>query len=165
VIVEGNGVTDDKVVSAVLPASDRVQAIDYLQVDPVPRAVRDARRFVRSHAPKLPPETTETLLLLASELVTNAVLHARTPISVGVVVAEQSVVVTVHDLDLALPSQDPYANREGGWGLKIVQSLAHSWAMSSHAEGGKTAWFRLLRQPPPRVPDAAAARDNGEGRD
>ena len=149
----------------VLPLGDRVQAEHHLHVDPLPRVVGEARRFVRSHAPDLPAETEDALLLLTSELVTNAVLHARTVIDVGITITDASVVVTVHDLDLALPEQDPYLHREGGWGLGLVASLAQSAALTPDPEGGKTAWFRLLRGQSPVVADAAAARENAVERD
>ena len=84
-------------------------------------------------------------MLLTSELVTNAVLHARTAIELGITIADDSVVVTVHDLDLARPEQDPYAAREGGWGLGLVSALAEDSAMDTDPAGGKTAWFRLPR--------------------
>ncbi|MDP9408526.1 MAG: ATP-binding protein [Actinomycetota bacterium] len=149
----------------VLPPDDPVQASHHLHVDPVPRVVSEARRFVRAHAPELPPETVEVLLLLTSELVSNAVLHARTEIEVGLTVTQASVVVTVHDLDLAMPEQDPYLHREGGWGLGLVRALADSASMTRDPAGGKTAWFRLLRGPSPTVADDAAARPDAAVRD
>jgi two-component sensor histidine kinase len=138
---------------------DQLQTVDRLQIPPEPAAVRTARQFVLEHAPALPAETADTLLLLTSELVTNAVLHARTRIDVELLVAQEHVAVTVHDLDLAMPNQDPYAQREGGWGLGLVSSLAERSSMYVHPEGGKTAWFRLQRGPAPTVADDAAARD------
>jgi two-component sensor histidine kinase len=124
--------------------------------------VSDARRFVLEHAPDLPPETEDSLLLLTSELVTNAVLHARTEIELGITIADDSIVVTVHDLDLARPEQDPYASREGGWGLGLVSALAEVSAMQTDPEGGKVAWFRLGRTgSSSHVPDGAAARSTG----
>lgn len=66
-------------------------------------------------------------MLLTSELVTNAVLHAPcTPLEVGITLAAESVLVTVHDLDLARPEQQPYYHREGGWGLGLVDALART---------------------------------------
>jgi two-component sensor histidine kinase len=154
----------DKLVERLLPPSDHVQETVSLRIEPVPRAVGDARRFVAAHAPELPPETRDSLLLLTSELVTNAVLHARTEIEVGVVVADESVMVLVHDRDLTMPNQDPYASREGGWGLGLVKALSQDAALCRHPEGGKTAWFRLSRRyGAPSIADGAAAR--AEGRD
>ena len=116
-------------------------------------------------APELPPETQDSLVLLTSELVSNAVLHARTPIVLGIVISESCVLVTVHDLDLALPEQHPYAQREGGWGLGLVGALAEQTSIDPSPDGGKTAWFRLRRGPAPTVPDNAAARpEHQEGK-
>ena len=113
------------------------------------------------HAPDLPQETQDSLVLLTSELVTNAVLHARTEIELGITVGDDSIVVTVHDLDLARPEQDPYASREGGWGLGLVSALAEVSAMQTDPEGGKVAWFRLGRTGSQHVADGAAARSTG----
>lgn len=148
-----------------LPAGDLEQERHHLQLDPVPRAAALARRFVRSHAPGLPEETAESLELMTSELVTNAVLHARTPLQVEVLLASRSVVVGVHDLDLVTPLQNPYADREGGWGLSLVDVLAQSWAVARHPGGGKTVWFRLLRGQAHAVAAGAAARTDADRRD
>ena len=128
-----------------LPPGHRVQYSEHLHLDPVPRQVGAARAFVREHAPPLPDDTYDVLLLLTSELVTNAVLHARTAIEVGITVADRSVLVTVHDEDLARPEQRPYDDREGGWGLGLVASLAEEADMLVHPDDGKTAWFRVPR--------------------
>lgn len=137
-----------------------------LGLEPVARAAGLARRFVRDHAPELPEETADSLLLLTSELVSNAVVHARTAIDLTFVVTEEAVIVAVHDLDLAGPLQDPYAaHREGGWGLELVSVLAEAWAMHPHREGGKTVWFRLARGAAPTVLDGAAARTDSGRRD
>ena len=136
------------------------EARHFLRLAPVPASTSAARRFVREHAPPLPEETGESLVLLTSELVTNAVLHARTTIEVGLVVGHLSLAVGVHDEDLLTDLQDPYADREGGWGLGLVEALADAWASTPHPEGGKTVWFRLLRGDAPVVPDGAAARDD-----
>jgi len=142
----------------VLPSSDPVVSLHRLPLEPLPRSVGEARRFVASHAPTLPGDTEDALLLMTSELVTNAVLHARTDVDVSVVVAEQSVVVMVHDEDLVLPGNSAYPQREGGWGLGLVSALAESSAMTSHPGDGKTAWFRVLRGPVRTVADNAARR-------
>ena len=150
-----------RVLPGVLPAGDHVRESHHLHLDPLPRLVSEARRFVAAHAPDLSGETHDALVLLTSELVTNAVLHARTPLELGITIADDSIVVTVHDLDLARPEQDPYAHREGGWGLGLVHALADGAAMDTHPEGGKTAWFRLPRTGTREVGDDAAERSGG----
>ena len=141
-----------------LPAGEHVRESHHLHLDPLPRLVSDARRFVLQHAPDLPPDTQDSLVLLTSELVTNAVLHARSAIELGITVADRSVVVTVHDEDLTRPEQQPYDGREGGWGLALVRELAAAWALEVHLGDGKTAWFRLPRQGGPAARPGAAAR-------
>lgn len=137
--------TCERVLRAALAPDDAVQSVHHLQIDPLPRLVSSARDFVREHAPPLPDDTEDVLLLLTSELVTNAVLHARSAIQLGLAVADRSVVVTVHDEDLPRPEQRPYDGREGGWGLGLVRELAVESALEVHAGDGKTAWFRLPR--------------------
>lgn len=147
-----------RVLAEALAPGDTVLASHHLHLDPLPRLVSSARSFVRDHAPPLPDDTAEALVLLTSELVTNAVLHARTAIEVGITVAAQSVVVTVHDEDLARPEQQPYPRREGGWGLGLVRELAQASDMSLHPGDGKTAWFRLSRAGSAAPRPGAAAR-------
>jgi anti-sigma regulatory factor (Ser/Thr protein kinase) len=141
-----------------LPADERIVDSRYLTLEPAPRLVRTARDFVRDSLPPLPEDVLDVVLLLTSELVTNAVIHARTTLEVGVLVSERSVVVTVHDLDLSRPEQHPYTDREGGWGLALVGALAEDHAVAPAAEGGKTAWFRVAQGAGADVADDAAAR-------
>jgi anti-sigma regulatory factor (Ser/Thr protein kinase) len=141
-----------------LPDGETVVDSSLLTLEPAPRLVRTAREFVRASLPPLPDDVLDVVLLLTSELVTNAVIHARTTLEVGVVVGERSVVVTVHDLDLSRPEQHPYSDREGGWGLALVGALAEDHAIAAAPEGGKTAWFRVARSTGAQVADDAAAR-------
>ena len=159
----GVRVSCQRLLPDVLPPGDQVQSTHHLHLDPLPRLVAEARHFVREHAPELPEETRDALVLLTSELVTNAILHARTPLELGITVAEESVLVTVHDLDLARSEQTPYSAREGGWGLGLVQSLADASELVADPDGGKTAWFRLSRGAARSVADGAAARSSSAG--
>ena len=152
-----------RVLPDALPPTAHVEATYHLHLDPLPRLVGDARRFVLSHAPALPADTQDALVLLTSELVTNAVLHARTPIELGLTIADDTVLVTVHDLDLTRPEQTPYTGREGGWGLGLVGALATASSLDTHPEGGKTAWFTLARSGGHAVADDAAERDEAGG--
>ena len=155
----------ERVVSHALRPGSRIEGVFHVHLDPAPRLVGRARSFVSEHAPPLPADTREAMLLLTSELVTNAVLHARTPLEVGMTIADDAILVTVHDLDLTRPEQRPYEAREGGWGLGLVAALAEESAVEPHAEGGKTAWFRLPRGAVAGVRDDAAARaEDREGR-
>jgi anti-sigma regulatory factor (Ser/Thr protein kinase) len=82
--------------------------------------------------------------LLTSELVTNAVLHARGDVvTVTVAVAEGVAEIGVSDRSSDLPEQRSRTWRaEGGRGLRLVDLVALEWGVVSVA-GGKQVWFRL----------------------
>ena len=145
----------------VLPPGDVVESTHHVHLQPLPRQVGVARAFVREHAPPLSQDTREVLVLLTSELVTNAVVHARTEIELGITVAHRSVLVTVHDEDLARREQRPYEPREGGWGLGLVGALASRSSMTHLPGDGKCAWFVLPRHEE-LAADAGAATRPGE---
>ena len=86
----------------------------------------------------------DTAALLTSELVTNAVLHARQPPSLGVAVRDGQLVVDVADPDPASP-QVTWAGAHGehGRGLAIVDALADEWGVRETPGGGKAVWFAL----------------------
>lgn len=141
-----------------LGADDEVQSVHHLHLEPLPRLIGDARTFVSEHAPPLGRETRDALLLLTSELVTNAVIHARTELVVGVTTTARHVLVTVHDLELrsatkrlpeACADSAPGEAREGGRGLGLVEALAVRSDVVPHPRGGKTAWFLLDRDVEP----------------
>jgi hypothetical protein len=74
-------------------------------LDPDPVAAREARDFVTATCRdwKL-VEDIDTVSLLTSELVTNGVLHARTPLEVGLTTEGGGVRVDVHDNDPRPPT-------------------------------------------------------------
>jgi two-component sensor histidine kinase len=133
-----------EVVDEALPAGAHVVSAEHLHLAPDPRSASMARRFVAGQLPDLDPDKEHTLLLLTSELVTNAVIHARTEVEVGVTVTVEDVLVTVHDLDLGRREQ-PGQERDGGRGLYLVEALACAADQIRHNGGGKTSWFRLCR--------------------
>lgn len=120
----------------------------HIDVDPVPASVGIARQFVRDASAGVGDELADVLVLLTSELVTNAVLHARTPVQVGVVVDDEHVLVAVSDrvrLPAALVPRAYSHERLGGRGLAIVADASDEWGTTFHS-GGKSVWFRLARQ-------------------
>lgn len=132
-----------RIVPDALPYGETVERSAHLELVPDPRVVAQARRFVVEHAPPLSQETLGVLVLLVSELVTNAVIHAGTALEVAMVVASGHVLVSVSD-----EGGDPepqQRDREGGRGLHLVRTLADRADLRVHSTGGKTAWFRLER--------------------
>ena len=82
----------------------------------------------------------EQAVLLTSELATNAVVHARTPFRVTVML-DGDLTVEVSDGSGVLPQVEPVAvDGESGRGLLLVSRLADRWG-SRLEERGKTVWF------------------------
>ena len=89
------------------------------------------------------PELLDRVLLCASELVTNAVEHARTWSDVRLAVADERVRIEVDDLSEQLPAvrhPDPMSVR--GRGMLIVDTCSDRWGVERHP-GGKTVWCEL----------------------
>ncbi|WP_086824839.1 ATP-binding protein [Streptomyces sp. NRRL B-24572] len=93
------------------------------------------------------PELTTSAELIVSELVTNAVLHARTcGSSVRAVVTrvqDDRVQVAVTDLDQRPPVLvQAGPDEEGGRGLALVAALSECWGCE-HRHWGKRVWAEL----------------------
>ncbi|WP_186816477.1 ATP-binding protein [Cellulomonas aerilata] len=84
------------------------------------------------------------LKLLASELVTNAVLHgpANGPLTVRVSTSDGQLRVEVDDEGLDPPQlRDPTATEMGGRGMILLARFSTRWSWDRRASGGKTVWF------------------------
>ena len=95
-------------------------------------------------------ELADTVALLTTELVTNAVLHGRAArgreIGVRYVLAQGVVRVEVSDACDALPVRgaSDAVDAECGRGLLLVDALADAWGVEARVHGiGKTVWFEL----------------------
>ncbi|MYW14443.1 PAS domain S-box protein, partial [Streptomyces sp. SID2955] len=116
---------------------------------PETRSAPLARRFVRSALRGVAPEVVDTAELLTSELVTNAVLHARTEVEVRIWSHEGQVRVRVGDgrPDRPLVPREPRPYAGTGRGLAVVEELASSHG-AHVGEGRKTVWFELWPKAP-----------------
>ena len=111
-----------------------------------PRSAAVARRFVQAtlHAWEW-PGADDVVSLLVSELVTNALLHARTDVRVHVTQKGTRMRVAVTDHAVRQPThRDHTAGSTTGRGLELVDALAAEWGVDS-VRGGKTVWFELER--------------------
>lgn len=81
---------------------------------------------------------SESVLLVANELVANAVDHAHTDFELAVSFDGTAVLVEVHDLSMLEPCLQPInPTAARGRGLQMVNALAKSWSCIREA-GGKT---------------------------
>lgn len=104
---------------------------------------RQARRFLDGVLERWHCEPAiATVQTLLSELVTNAVVHARSKPEVSVLMLGDRIRVEVADASSDLPMPVPLGGLEpGGRGLAIVAAEASRWGVRSHPAGGKTVWF------------------------
>jgi anti-sigma regulatory factor (Ser/Thr protein kinase) len=104
---------------------------------------RRARQFVqRTLADRAVPSRPDVMLMV-SELVTNAVVHAVEPIEVAVDVNDESIRIEVRDGSHDPPRlRHPAPGDGGGRGLLLVNQLARSWG-SDDLPSGKLVWFEV----------------------
>ena len=109
---------------------------------PDPRSVRDARHAVSVALQEwgVDPAIVERVALIVTELVTNAVLHAATPVGVAVQWDGSAARLEVVDGSPAHPA--PIAQHDEavtGRGLSLVDALADAWGATPEPHG-KTVW-------------------------
>ena len=114
-----------------------------------PQAPALARRHLQRVGRDWPDDVLEMVLLLASEVVTNAVRYGSDPILLTVRAIGPRVRVEVADANPAPPTPRPSSPdgwREGGRGLHILDVFATEWGSSARTDPpGKTVWFELDR--------------------
>lgn len=132
-----------------------------------PLSVPQARRFVRDVLRRWDLGAYEEAgSLLVSELVTNAVLHARSEVSVEVAEIAEGVLLGVSDGSPSLPVLRRHGREAGtGRGLWLLDQYSRRAGVDVRQPGsGKQVWAVLC--PEVRAPDAALAGwlDQVEGR-
>ncbi|KUM83376.1 MULTISPECIES: ATP-binding protein [Streptomyces] len=130
-----------------------------LEIRPDPAEVGRARRWARSRLAGsgigIDEPLAETLILLVSELVTNAVVHTGRPAVLrlslpGVEVESATVRLEVADRSGRAPvPRCVDGDATGGRGLALVDGLADRWGWSPEG-AGKSIWCELDRCERPR---------------
>ncbi|MFI9274818.1 SpoIIE family protein phosphatase [Kitasatospora sp. NPDC052896] len=129
--------------------------------EPDGRSASAARGFVRAALLGWGlPEVVDDAVVLVSELVTNAVVHAGTAAEVSCLRDEDSVQIGVTDRhperglpafagpaagEVAVSEHFADADGEGGRGLLMCSALSSRWGVE-YSAGQKTVWFRLPLQ-------------------
>lgn len=107
-------------------------------------SVGTARRLVEIHGTGLSAKQREDAGLMASELVTNALLHGAGAITLRITSGPDDVLFEVADEGHGRIAIIPTPGLVGGWGLRLVDQLADSWGAR---DGSTCAWFRLVLAP------------------
>jgi anti-sigma regulatory factor (Ser/Thr protein kinase) len=104
-----------------------------------------ARRFLRDRLNDwgYPLAQAETPCLLLSELVTNAVVHTRTPVGLELRLAGRRLRCAVADESRRVPVPRPCKETDdAGRGLQLVEELAAEWGVETYT-AGKAVWFEV----------------------
>lgn len=119
--------------------------LEALHLPPDSSSPRRARQFVDQVLHQWQRDgSIDRLALIASELVTNAVRHAKTDITIELSSEEELLRLEVVDHGDERPvflENDP--ETPGGLGLPIVEALASSWGVTSRNDGGKGVWAEV----------------------
>jgi anti-sigma regulatory factor (Ser/Thr protein kinase) len=124
-----------------------------------PTSARDARRLVAAALREWDlVHLEEAAVLLVSEVVTNAVLHARTELAVEICRLGAVVRVTVSDRSPARPQRRRPGLQAGtGRGLGLLAVMATGWGTGPAEDPWrKDVWFELPTDP-------SALPEPGEG--
>jgi two-component sensor histidine kinase len=117
------------------------------ELAPGPMAGPGARRELLAGNGTLPSSVREDVLLLVTELVTNAVRHSRAGpdelVRVELRRGADIVRVAVCDEGTGFTAEAPLERNEAeGWGLALVDRIADRWAVEPTASG-TCAWFEI----------------------
>jgi PAS domain S-box-containing protein len=112
------------------------------RLDPSASSAAEARRLVREAVTSVDrDDLVEVGELLISEVVTNAVVHAGTPVEIEVTVGPDGLRAEVSDGSRHLPAVRTQATLAGtGRGLHMLEQLVDSWGVQVRG-AGKTVWF------------------------
>lgn len=116
-----------------------------LQLAPSPTSSRDARtRAVDAVVRSGREDLADDVATLVSELVSNAVIHARTQMRLTVELAGAGVRVELADESAAMPRfAGAGLHAISGRGLLIIDRLASRWGVQRLSEGGKAVWVEI----------------------
>ncbi len=123
----------------------------------LPSSAGEARRLLRDALPgEASEEAVDAAALALSEIVTNALVHAGTPMRLRVILAPSAVRVELADGSVHLPLPRDYSRAAGtGRGLHMVTEVVDQWG-AHHDEDGKVVWFEIAD--PPSEPQGATGQ-------
>jgi len=115
-------------------------------------AAQEARAAIHNALSTWPEAVRDVAVLLADELVTNALVHTSGEIGLRVEDSPEWIRVEVSDTSAAPPLvRSPKPKEARGRGMMIVDALASSWGIVPTSEG-KRVWFQLDVAEPVREP-------------
>ncbi|MFD7089286.1 ATP-binding protein [Streptomyces sp. NPDC059896] len=134
------------------PLTHDDQPLDHIEWSCQPEVAAEARDvtygFIAGLSPAPSPHTSQNLVLVVSELVTNALRHAGAVTSLQLRADRGSLQIVVNDPSPAPPlDRTPdLTGRSGGFGWPMVQRLAEQVSVRPRAGGGKAILAVLARR-------------------
>lgn len=133
--------------AALVAVLDQVQDVLHqaaMQLPASRESPRAARRFIEGILEAWGcAEVVDTVTLLVSELVGNAVLHAGSEVELSVRLVGDRLRVDVIDRSTAVPHRrDAGSDDQTGRGSDLVEILATSWGITGRPDG-KSVWFEV----------------------
>ena len=133
-----------------LATTSRVRRQD-LTLPPQVESVPAARHFLKLQLREWGLQAaSDTVEIAASELLTNAVVHARTSFDVTIIL-DDNLTVSVRDTGGCFPRELrtgteelelPPWDREGGRGLALVAAITDGWGLTAN-DSSTTVWFHV----------------------
>lgn len=143
-----------------------VGRVEAFRLNPDLQAPAIARRRITDLLRRLQRlDLIETAILLASEVVTNVVLHAGTVVEVEISFDADELTIAVSDSNPGpvAGAEPPERLQESGRGLTLIDALAQRWG-TTHGNRGKTVWFTLSAQRTPATTPALLPVATGDER-
>jgi hypothetical protein len=105
-------------------------------------SLRAARALASEACADLSDDVVDDVMLVVSELVTNAMQHGTVPVALAVTLEHGTVLIEVDDGLSAPPVIGSAPSARGGFGLRIVQATSRAWG-SAPTAAGKRVWARI----------------------
>jgi serine/threonine-protein kinase RsbW len=133
-------------VASIADAAEAAQTLVF-ELPARPAAVSAARRALLAANGGLPSTVRDDVLLLLTELVSNAVRHAAgagRAVRVELEQGARMIGVAVFDEGTGFTAEAPQPERDrsGGWGLFLIDQIADRWGITPTASG-TCAWFEI----------------------
>jgi hypothetical protein len=127
------------------PGSDDPESYAILRLPARPESAATGRRFIaKTLAGWGLALLSDSAVLLGNELVTNALIHARSAVEIELQRRRGALRVAIHDAAVAAPARRFYGlEASSGRGLAMVEALASDWGVTLRPPDGKTVWFEL----------------------